>query len=295
MKELVHDVHRQPDGLGLVREGALDGLFDPPGAVGGKLGPFGGVKPFHGLHQAHVPLVDQIEQGHAVILVLAGNLDHEPQVGLDHPLARLAVALLDPGGQMIFLLDGQQRRLANLAQIEVERGVAIVRQPFRRLNREGFRQNHGPGRRCSRGLFQIKDRRDESGARIFAGGNAVPTPAVETQRGDPFDGFSLSHKVFHDFEMVVEFQNAVARVFWRSRTSCWRSAHSRAPVSFSSTNTGKNRSGYGVDHARASASVTACRTRRSGARPLISGVRLCSEPVFKHLRFCGDVMTAGGQ
>ena len=34
LADLVHHVDRKADGLGLIGEGALDGLFDPPGGVG---------------------------------------------------------------------------------------------------------------------------------------------------------------------------------------------------------------------------------------------------------------------
>jgi len=83
-----------------------------------------------GLHQAHVALVDEVEQRHAVILVFARDFDDEAQVGLDHPFAGFLVALLDARGQLILLLDGEQRGLADFAQIEVEGGVAVIRQPL---------------------------------------------------------------------------------------------------------------------------------------------------------------------
>ena len=58
----VHQMDRQADGLGLVGQGAFDGLLDPPRAVGGKFAAFGGVKPLDRFHQADVALADQIEQ-----------------------------------------------------------------------------------------------------------------------------------------------------------------------------------------------------------------------------------------
>ena len=88
-------MNRQANGLGLIGQGASDGLLDPPGAVGGKLGAFGRVKPLHSLHQTDVPLVDQVEQGQAIIFVAARDFDDQAQIGLDHLFARFGVALLD--------------------------------------------------------------------------------------------------------------------------------------------------------------------------------------------------------
>ena len=92
---LVHQMHRQADGLGLVGQRALDGLLDPPGAVGGKLAALGRIEPLDRLHQADVAFADQIQQRQADAFVVAGDLDDEAQVGLDHVFARLLVALLD--------------------------------------------------------------------------------------------------------------------------------------------------------------------------------------------------------
>ena len=123
---LVHQMDGQPDGLGLVGQGALDGLLDPPRAVGGELAALGRVKPLHRLHQADVAFVDQIQQRQAEVLIVAGDLDHQAQIGLDHLLAGLFVALFDAGGQLDFLLRRQQLDLADFAQIKLDGGIAIV-------------------------------------------------------------------------------------------------------------------------------------------------------------------------
>jgi len=58
-------VHGQSDGLGLVGQGSLDGLFDPPGAVGGQLATLGGIEALHAFHKADIPFVDQVQKGQA--------------------------------------------------------------------------------------------------------------------------------------------------------------------------------------------------------------------------------------
>ena len=117
---------RQPDGLGLVGQGALDGLLDPPGAVGGELAALGRVEALDGLHQADVAFADQVQQRQADAFVVAGDLHHQAQVGLDHLLAGLLVALLDAGGQLDFLLRRQQFDLADLAQVKLDGRVAVI-------------------------------------------------------------------------------------------------------------------------------------------------------------------------
>ncbi len=110
----------QPDGLALVGQGALDGLFDPPGGVGGELAALGGVKTFHGLHQADIALGDQIEQRQPEIVVIVGNFHHEPQIRADHVRARLFVALLDAGGEFDLLVGGQQGDLPDFPEIDFD-------------------------------------------------------------------------------------------------------------------------------------------------------------------------------
>ena len=164
-------MNRQADGLGLVGQGALDGLLDPPRAVSGKLAALGRIESFDRLHQADVALVDQIQQRQAEILVIVGDFDHQAQVGLDHLFARFFVALFDAGGQFDFLLRGQQFDLADFAQIKLDGRIAVVGQsiPIRNghkivvtgdngchsgdrnlRDRSGGRNNSAPARRALR-------------------------------------------------------------------------------------------------------------------------------------------------
>ena len=123
---LVHQMDGEADGFALVGEGALDGLLDPPRAVGGELATFLGVKALDGFHQADVALVDEIEQRHPEPVVVVGDLHNKAEVGLDHQFARCLVALLNLGGEIDLLLDGQQRHLANFAKVEPDGALAVV-------------------------------------------------------------------------------------------------------------------------------------------------------------------------
>src|SRR5262245_49776989 len=79
-------VHGDADGAGLVRDGAGDGLADPPRGVGGELVSAAVLELVHGLHEADIALLDQVEELQSAVGVLLGDRDDEAQVRLDHLL-----------------------------------------------------------------------------------------------------------------------------------------------------------------------------------------------------------------
>ena len=79
-------VHRDADGASLVRDGAGDGLTDPPGGVGGELVAALVLELVHGLHEADVAFLDEVQELEAAVGVLLGDADHEAQVGADELL-----------------------------------------------------------------------------------------------------------------------------------------------------------------------------------------------------------------
>ncbi len=100
------DVHR----LVGVDQATLDGLLDPPRSIGTEACILIRIKPLDGANQAEVALVDQVVERHAALGVFLGNVDDEPQVGLDHGLA---------GGRGIAL------RLFALVQTNLTPGKAL--------------------------------------------------------------------------------------------------------------------------------------------------------------------------
>src|SRR5262249_42733140 len=76
-------VHRNADGAGLVGDGAGDGLADPPGGVGRELVAAAILELVHGLHEADVAFLDEVEELQAAVGVLLGGGDDQAQVGLD--------------------------------------------------------------------------------------------------------------------------------------------------------------------------------------------------------------------
>jgi len=98
---------RQPDGFGLVCQGAFDGLLDPPRTVGGQLGALAGSNRSTAFIKTHVALVDQNPAMACRNPRIRGQSSPRGQVGLDHLLAGLFVALLDPPGQLDLFLRGE--------------------------------------------------------------------------------------------------------------------------------------------------------------------------------------------
>ena len=117
--EFLDDVHRQTDGARLVHDRALDVLADPPGGIGGEAEAAFRIEFFQRVNQAEVALFHQVEQGKPAVGVVLGDVDHQPQVALDHVLPRLEIALHGAPRQRNFLLGRQQRRLADFVEIEL--------------------------------------------------------------------------------------------------------------------------------------------------------------------------------
>src|SRR6185312_16133975 len=106
-------VHRNTDLPGLVRHSALHRLADPPGGVGRELVPPAPVELLHGTDEADDPLLDEVEQAEPMPLVLLRDRDDEPEIRVDHALLRLAIAPLDPLGELDLLLRREQRMAAD--------------------------------------------------------------------------------------------------------------------------------------------------------------------------------------
>ena len=106
----VVDVDRDPDRAALVGDRARDRLADPPGGVGRELEALAVVELLDRADEADRALLDQVEEGQALVAVALGDRDHEAQVGARHVVLRVEVAALDALGEGDLLLGGQQRR-----------------------------------------------------------------------------------------------------------------------------------------------------------------------------------------
>src|SRR5579863_7418340 len=85
---------RDTNGPGLVGDGTGDRLADPPGGVGRELVAALVLELVDRLHEADVPLLDEVEELQAAVRVLLGDRDDEAEVSLDElGLRALAHAL----------------------------------------------------------------------------------------------------------------------------------------------------------------------------------------------------------
>src|SRR6266851_4276367 len=81
-------------GMRMVRDGAGDGLSDPPRRVGRELVALAVVKLLDGANETDVPFLDEVEEAHAAADVLLRDRHDETEVGLGQVVTRV-VALLD--------------------------------------------------------------------------------------------------------------------------------------------------------------------------------------------------------
>ena len=92
--QLAHHVHRQAHRARLVHDRALDALADPPGGVGRKTEAALGLELVDGVHQAEIAFLDQVEQRPRRDSYNPWRSHDQPQIVLDHCLARLEFARL---------------------------------------------------------------------------------------------------------------------------------------------------------------------------------------------------------
>ena len=78
----LHHMHRHADGTGLIRNGAGDGLPDPPGGICREFVSLCPVEFIHGPDQTRISLLDQIQNVQATAGILLCNGDNQTQVGL---------------------------------------------------------------------------------------------------------------------------------------------------------------------------------------------------------------------
>jgi len=83
-------VHRNAYGAGLVGDGAGNSLPDPPRGIGRELVAAAVLELVHGLHQADIAFLNQVQKLQAAVWCIFRDRNHQPQVGLD----QLALGLL---------------------------------------------------------------------------------------------------------------------------------------------------------------------------------------------------------
>src|SRR6202043_3912661 len=119
--ELLDHVHRDANRARLVGQGTAERLPDPPGRVGRELEALAVIELLRRAHQPERALLDQVEEGKALVAVVLRYRDDEPKVRLDHLLLGVEIAALDPLREIDLLLRGQQAHLADVLEEQLQR------------------------------------------------------------------------------------------------------------------------------------------------------------------------------
>ena len=102
--DLLPDLERDPDGAPVLLHRVVEGLTDPPGGVRREAEAALPVELVHGAHEAERAFLHEIGHVDAAVLVPAGPVHHQPEVGGDHLLARGLVTRHHALGQLDLLL-----------------------------------------------------------------------------------------------------------------------------------------------------------------------------------------------
>src|SRR4051812_40255647 len=121
------DVHRDTDRLGLVRDGALAGLANPPGGVRRELVALAPVELLGRAVEADDTLLDEVQQRDVMALVALRDRDDEAKVRVDHALLGGGVALLDALREVDLVGGRQQLVAAGGVHEELQRGEGARR------------------------------------------------------------------------------------------------------------------------------------------------------------------------
>ncbi len=121
--ELADPVEREPDDARLLGQGLEYGLPDPPDRVGYEPAALRLVEALGRPDEAHVALVDQVLEGHALVGILLRDAHHEPEVGLGELIESVLVTCTNTAREIGFLLGCECLLAADLPQVQLERAT----------------------------------------------------------------------------------------------------------------------------------------------------------------------------
>src|SRR5574343_1339885 len=93
--DFLDNMHRQTDRPRLVHDATLDILAYPPSCISREPEPALRIKFLQSMDQTEVSLLDQVKQWNAPVQIVLGNVHDQPQIVLDHALARGKITLPD--------------------------------------------------------------------------------------------------------------------------------------------------------------------------------------------------------
>src|SRR5262249_14344008 len=95
--------------------------FDPVARVGTEAGSHRRIEALDSSQKSQISLFDQVLQSKAFAGVSASNVDDQPEVGANHSIASLYIAIADGDRKFLLLRCVQERRFIDFAKIGFER------------------------------------------------------------------------------------------------------------------------------------------------------------------------------
>src|SRR5690606_23612092 len=111
----------------LVRQRRQNRLSDPPDGVRDELHPLLRIELPGGGDESDIPLLDQIGEADAAILILLRDRDDEAEVGANQLLDRGFIASLGTTTELDLFRGGQEPMGADLLQVLIEAGLILGR------------------------------------------------------------------------------------------------------------------------------------------------------------------------
>ena len=119
-------MHRDTDRPGLIRDGAGDGLPDPPGGICREFVSLCPVEFIDRADKAGVAFLNQVQNVQAAAGIFLCDGDHQTQVRLGELVLRFLIPLGDALGQLHLFLGGKELNLADLLEVHPHRVVQAV-------------------------------------------------------------------------------------------------------------------------------------------------------------------------
>ena len=116
-------MHGDPDRARLVGDRPRDRLAYPPGRIGRKFETFLIIELLHGLHQAEIAFLNEVEKEHPAPHVPFRDGNDETEVRLGKALFRGFVPLLHAAREVDLFIRRQKRNFADVFQIHLDRVV----------------------------------------------------------------------------------------------------------------------------------------------------------------------------
>ena len=103
--------------VGVLADGPLDHVSDPPDGVCAELVAQFGIEPLNSLDETQIPLGDEISKGKRRPPIITGYLDDESQIALNDAFEGLGIPRFCEGNQLSEFLSGHDGIVGEVLQV----------------------------------------------------------------------------------------------------------------------------------------------------------------------------------